>query len=80
MADRITPKSGYTGTHFVHLNDDAPALGSGRRRVDVTVGRKYVHLVTCGGPLRRAKLTRDHFEEVINSPANRESFACANSA
>ena len=62
--DRRPPKSMKGATKVaVHLNDDAPRIGSGHRLVWAKPGRKWVHIADADG--NRGKLCVDTFRQVI---------------
>jgi hypothetical protein len=69
-----------TETHLIYFTDDAPRVGSGWRRVDVKVGRKWVHLTGKEGRKRmpvkqwnalRATMERYHQR---NGPSDLNTF------
>jgi hypothetical protein len=61
-------KSGFRGRITLHLNDEAPRIGSGVRTVDAHVGSKWVRLTTPIGKTQRIR--RKTFDEIYSgSPA-----------
>lgn len=57
-------KRGMTGEVYLHLNDEAPRIGSGFRRVQYKVGNRHVTL-TSPHTGRKAKLLRELFERLV---------------
>jgi hypothetical protein len=57
-------KSGFRGRITIHLNDEAPRIGSGVRNVDAHVGFKWVRLTTPNGKTQR--ILRKTFDEIYS--------------
>ena len=68
------PIRGHRGTHTLYFNDEAKAIGSGRRLVSVNVGSKWVK-VRCPVTGRRARMLRNQFSEIWNGTARRQARA-----
>lgn len=63
-------KRGDRGTMRVHLNDEAPRIGSGVRLVEFHVGNRHVTLRNPANG-RTARLSRVVFEQITNQGKDR---------
>lgn len=63
--EKQRPLRGFDGMVVLHLQDEAPKIGSGVHLCTATVGSRWVKLI--GGNRRRAKLTREVFDRVFKS-------------
>lgn len=64
----------YDGIHNLHLNDEAPTIGTGRRRVRVRIGGGLVTL-RCVFSQSYRTMGKTEFEELAKSRNNQAEFA-----
>jgi hypothetical protein len=63
MNEQVRIKSGFRGRVTLHLNDEAPRIGSGVRNLEAHVGSKWVRLTAPSGSTQRIR--RATFDEIF---------------
>lgn len=65
-------RTGYRGRHRLHFDAEVErTIGTGKRFVDVEVGRRFVTLRCAAFPSRKAKLRKPDFEALLEARNNR---------